>query len=311
MNDLKDSDDMKIPATVRQVSEEPARRSLLSSGAAGAAAVLLGMVALGCSDDTADGAGGAGGAGGSPAGKAGATGNGSAGMGGAVGTAGGGSGGQGTAGTAGGGGMSVTAGSAGTGGAPTTAPDADIAPLNALLTAEYNAITAYTAGAMLIGAAATTDKLYALRAVITDVAVKIQSEHKLHAAALVAAINSLSGTPVKEADVAAAFKPPAALVANPTISNVLKFAASAERGAAVAYNQVLAGMEDAKFRFLASSIEGDETQHFIVLAALVLGLADPGPKLNETTASVVVPEAFVSTIGTEPGLDKGVPDYFA
>ena len=38
----------------------------------------------------------------------------------------------------------------------------------------------------------------------------------------------------------------------------LKFGASAERAAAVAYNQVLSGMEAAQVRFLASSIEGDE-----------------------------------------------------
>ena len=111
--------------------------------------------------------------------------------------------------------------------------------------------------------------------------------------------------------VAAAFKPPQALVDNPTISNVLKFAAGAERNAAVAYNQVLAGLEDANLRFLASSIEGDESQHFIVLTALVLGLADPGPKLSTTTAAQVVPEAFVSSVDEYDGLQVSPADYFA
>ena len=159
--------------------------------------------------------------------------------------------------------------------------------------------------------APATDPLYALRQVIVDVAVSIQSQHKLHAKALVDSIVALKGTPVVESEVAMKFKPPAELVANPSITNVLKFAAGAERGAAVAYNQVIAGLESAQLRFLASSIEGDETQHFIVIAALVLGLAAPGPMLSSTTANKVVPTAFVYTVGTDKGLNEMPPDYFA
>ena len=124
------------------------------------------------------------------------------------------------------------------------------------------------------------------------------------------AIEQLGGTPVVESEIAAAFKPPQGLVANPSISNVLKFATAAERGAAVAYNQVLAGLEAAKRRQLASAIEGDESQHFIVLAALVLGLAAPGPKLNSDSADDVVPEAFATSVGDYAGLDASPPDYF-
>jgi len=285
------------------------RRKLINTGAIGAAAAVLGVIAAACSSDDDSGTPASGGGGVGGAGKAGGSGKSGAGgkggstaMGGAAGT---------VAGAGEGGASAGAAGeAAGAGGAPEVA-DADIVPLNALLSAEYNAITAYSAGAGLIGAAATTDPLYALRVVITDVAVSIQTQHKLHAAALVDAIEALNGTPVKEADVAAKFKPPAALVASPTISNVLKFAAGAERGASVSYNQVLASMEDAQLRFLASSIEGDETQHFIVLAALVLGLASPGPSLSEATAVKVFPEAFVSTVGTRAGLDAAPPDYFA
>jgi ferritin-like protein len=152
--------------------------------------------------------------------------------------------------------------------------------------------------------------LYGLREVVVAIAVDIQAQHKLHAAALVDAIEELGGTPVDEAEVAEAFTPPQGLVDNPTISNVLKFAASAERGAAVAYNQVLATMADAKLRFLASSIEGDETQHFIVLTALVLGLADPGPNLAVATAGDVVPQPFVSKVGNVNGLNAAPADYF-
>jgi hypothetical protein len=69
-------------------------------------------------------------------------------------------------------------------------------------------------------------------------------------------------------------------------------------------------MEAARFRLLASSIEGDESQHFIVLLALVLGLAAPGPKLGSASADDVVPEAFVTSAGERRGLDQSPPDYF-
>jgi Ferritin-like domain len=189
--------------------------------------------------------------------------------------------------------------------------DNDLAPLNALLSAEYAAITAYDAGAGLILGAPTTDALYALREVIKDIAVDIQSQHKLHAAALVGSIRGLGGTPVLQSEIAAKFAPPAGLVANPTIINVLKFAAGAERNAAVSYNKVLAGLEDAKLRYLATAIEGDESQHFIVLAALVLGLAAPGPNLSSQRAGDVVPQAFVRSVGEVPGLEKAPPNYFS
>ena len=279
-----------------------ARRKVLSSGAGlAAAAALGGLLALACGDDDDSMPGGQ---------PAGAGGGGSGGRGGSGGTGGSTGATGGTGGTGGAmGGTSGAAGTAGTGG--TTGTDADVAPLNALLSAEYSAIAAYTAGAGLIMNAPMTDPLYALRQVIIDVAVSIQSQHKLHAKALVDAIVALKGTPVVETEVAMKFTPPAELVANPSITNVLKYAAGAERGAAVAYNQVVAGLESAQLRFLASSIEGDETQHFIVIAALVLGLAAPGPMLSSTTANKVVPTAFVYTVGTDKGLNEMPPDYFA
>lgn len=254
--------------------KKSARRELLGSGAATAASLLLGLAAVAACSDDADAAS-----------------------------------------------ASVDAGDRPRNGdgkdAGTTTPeaptetDADIEPLNALLAAEYNAITAYSAGAGLITNAKPADPLYALRMVIVSIAVDFQSQHKLHAAALVEAIEELGGTPVIESEVAAAFKPPQGLVDNPSIGNVLKFAAMAERGAAVSYNQVLAGMEAAKLRMLASAIEGDESQHFIVLAALVLGLAAPGSKLSMDTADDVVPEAFSTSVGARKGLDVSPPDYFA
>jgi len=252
----------------------------------GVLAATLGLVAIACGgddDDDNQGSGGSSGSAGKGSGTAGKTGSGDGG--------------------------SPMTGEGGADGAPLT--DADIEPLNALLAAEYNAITAYGAGAGLISGAPDTDPLFALADVILGIAVDFQAQHKLHAEALVEAIEGLGGTPVGEQDIADAFVPPQALLDNPSISNVLKYAAGAERAAAVAYNQVLAGLEDAKHRFLAASIEGDESQHFIVLAALVLGLADPGPNLSTDTAVDVVPEAFVSQVGDAPGLETAPADYFA
>jgi bacterioferritin (cytochrome b1) len=281
-------------STTPTAAAQPARRALLESGTALAASLLLGGAAsalAGCGDDDdIIATGGSGGKGGSSAGSGG------------VGGKTGGSGGT---------GGSTSGGNGGQGGSSGPAADADIAPLNALLNAEYTAIAAYSAGAQLITDAPSSDPLSALKDVIKAIAVDIQSQHKLHAAELVKAIDALSGTPVQESTVADAFKAPDALANNPTITNVLKFAAGAERGAAIAYNQTVAGLEDAQYRFLAASIGGDESQHFIVLASLVAGLAGPGAKLSVSTAGDVVPQAFVSTVDGNDGLDKKPDNYFA
>jgi bacterioferritin (cytochrome b1) len=189
--------------------------------------------------------------------------------------------------------------------------DNDIAPLKTLQGAEFLAIAAYTAGAQLLDAAiaANTDPLVSLAAGVKAIALHFQSQHALHAAALGEAITALGGVPVVQSTVV--FTPPPELVAKPTVLNVLKFAASAERGAATAYNAVLATFEAASNRFLATIIEGDESQHFIVLTALVAGLASAGPNLGATTIAQVVPDAFVRTHGSSAGLDSFPVDYFA
>jgi bacterioferritin (cytochrome b1) len=179
--------------------------------------------------------------------------------------------------------------------------DADVAILNGLLSAEYSAIAAYTAGGPIVMGAATTDPLYALRTTIVAIATNIAGQHALHAAALVDSIKALGGTPVAQSSIT--FAPPKGLTDNLTIRNVLKFATGAERGAAVAYNKAVEKLEAAKHRYIATAIEGDETQHFIILAALVLGLADPGPSLNDTKGGQVPPKAFVRTVGTQQGLE--------
>jgi ferritin-like protein len=275
------NDKEQLPAIDSDQHPKSARRDLLGSSAAVVASALLGGLAVACSDD---------GDGDDlprpPSGDAGIDGS-----------------------------SNIDAGvDAALANDATAGVDADIAPLNALLRAEYGAITAYTAGAGLLEGAAETDPLYALRLVIRDIAVDFQSHHKLHAAALVEAIQQLGGTPVVESEVAATFAPPAALLANKSIMNVLKFAAGAERSAAVAYNKVVSSLEAARLRYLGAAIGGDESQHFIVLTALVLGLAAPGPNLSSDRADDVVPQPFVRSIGSadsQAGLEKAPPNYFS
>jgi bacterioferritin (cytochrome b1) len=253
------------------VEKKPARRELLGAGGA-AAAMLLGLAFSACGDDddpTPTGDGGPG-DGGRP--------------------------------LDGGIDSGLDAGTASDGGAL----DADVATLNALLTAEYTAIKAYTAGGTLIGTAPNTDPLYTLRDSVVQIATGFVGHHTAAAAALVDAIVALGGTPVAQANVP--FTPPAGLTASPTILNVLRFAATAERGAAVSYNKAVSTLEAAKHRFLASTIEGVATQHFIVIAALVLGLATPGAGLAATGATArVVPKPFVVTVGSAAGLDAPPP----
>ncbi len=188
------------------------------------------------------------------------------------------------------------------------AADADVAVLNNLLKAEYNAIAAYAVGGGAVTAATSADPLFALKDTIVAIATNIAGQHTLHATALVSAINGLGGTPIAQSSVT--FVPPPEVTANLTITNILKFAANAERAAAIAYNHAVEVLEASNNRYLASVIEGDESQHFIILAALVLGLAAPGTALNPTTGASVPPKAFVRTLGTQQGLDT-IPNNFS
>ncbi len=164
--------------------------------------------------------------------------------------------------------------------------NADIANLNALLVAEYKAIDAYTQGAAVL-AMDMTD----LGKLVLAVAVEFQKDHKEHAALLDKTIKALGGTPTTEA--ANKFTLPTGF--KPSTPNVMKLACNEERKAAIAYNQVLKGLQTKNNRFIAAAIQGDETQHYVVLVALIEGLAVPTTALTATmNADKVVPQAFVS-----------------
>lgn len=309
MTSTKNNLDSKPETSTNTRDGEADRRNMVGAGLA----ALVGFVVTACSDDepvgaragtagTSSGKAGTGGTGGTSAGSGGS----SAGSGGSAG---------GTAGTTGGGNGGAAGKAGGNGGAAgsTTTVDADVAILNALLTAEYQAITAYTAGAGILKNPAPTDPLKDLAPTLLATASAFLEQHKLHAEALVVQINALNGTPVSQTKVAEDFtgmpSPDlVALLGNTTVLNLLKFATKAELAAAIAYTEVVASLEAAKTRLLATSIGGDESQHFIVLAALTLGLAAPTPALTPANAGGAVPFAFVAKIDDKfTGIEKYKP----
>jgi hypothetical protein len=181
---------------------------------------------------------------------------------------------------------------------------ADIAVLNALLAAEYNAIKAYDAGAGILMAPPAMDPRAGVAPLLLQVAMRFQTQHRDHAAQLVAAITAAGGTPVAEASVM--FTAPTGFT--PSVVNVLKLACNAEKAASIAYNGAVGGMSDAGRRFLAATIEGDETQHYIVLYMLLKQAVSAGPGLL-TMLSAVVPASFVSNVGTTPNGLETVADF--
>ena len=174
---------------------------------------------------------------------------------------------------------------------PTPSPTKDNDVLNALLTAEYDAIATYTAGAGIIAADVATPK--ATRDLVTAVAVHFQSQHKDHAAALKKMITDNAGTPVTDTMIA---KIPASFPATPNTVDVMKLAADKEKHAAVAYVEVMKSISTLTAAKLVASIGGVETQHFVVLYLLVEGLIST----NDMTAmspTLVVPASFVLDVG--------------
>jgi hypothetical protein len=177
----------------------------------------------------------------------------------------------------------------------TDAPD--VMALNALLTAEYAAVKAYDAGAAILMAPPAMDPLAGIAPVALAVAGRFQQQHRDHAEVLAETITAARGTPVDEASVM--FTPPAGFSSG--VLNVLKLACNAEKAASIAYNNTVQVLTQHSNRVLASAIEGDETQHFIVLYAILKGVAAPGPMVM--MVDKVVPTSFVTTIADKPGLE--------
>lgn len=173
---------------------------------------------------------------------------------------------------------------------PAPDADADNDVLNALLSAEYDAIATYTAGAGIIADDAATPQ--ATRDLVTDVAVHFQSQHQEHAAALKAIIEDNGGTPVSDSMMA---KIPESFD-EPTTVGVMKLAADKEKQAAVAYADVMKSISTQAAAKLVASIGAVETQHFVVLYLLVEGLIEANA-MTAMSPTLVVPAAFVLDVG--------------
>ncbi len=175
----------------------------------------------------------------------------------------------------------------------------DVASLNALLQAEYDAIAAYTAGAGILMSPAPTDPLASAAPVVLAIASHFQSQHQDHAALLAATVTALGGTPTDPSS--GKFTAPTGFTAS--VLNVVRLAANAEKAAAIAYNTGIKGLSAAANAQIFASIGGNETQHYVLLSLVAQSIAGP----TATTLADVsdfVPAAFVAAVGSgTTGLD--------
>ena len=182
-------------------------------------------------------------------------------------------------------------------------PMQDVMTLNALLTAEYQAVKAYDAGAMILMAPPMGDPLATAAPTVLAVAANFRQQHRDHAARLAQVITGMNGTPVAEASVM--FTAPMGFTAS--VTNVIKLGANAEKAAAVAYAEALKVVSSQTAAEVVAAIGGVETQHFIVLHLLLKGVATPGPAAM-TMITEVSPRPVVAIEGEAADLST-VPDF--
>ena len=130
----------------------------------------------------------------------------------------------------------------------------DVDVLNEGLQGEYFGITAYGAA---LESGLLSDKAAA-------VARQFQADHRAHAQAIREAIERLGG----QTSAAKTWKEYAAMYPPPKLANegdVLRFAASVERSAAVADTKAVAKLRDPSLRTLFARIGGVEAMHWAVL----------------------------------------------
>ena len=175
---------------------------------------------------------------------------------------------------------------------PKPDPKADETTLNALLTAEYDAVAAYTAGAAIIAADSQTPQ--ETRDVVSGVAAHFRDQHVQHAAALSALIKANGGSAAEDSG-----KPklPASFPADSARTlDVVKLAADKEKQAAFTYAQVMATISTQTAAKLVASIGAVETQHFVVLYLLAEELITTTAKTS-SNPELVVPAAFILDVG--------------
>lgn len=132
--------------------------------------------------------------------------------------------------------------------------EADVRILNSALGAELEAVAAYQVGA----------ESGLLAKPVLDLAVGFQGHHKEHADVLRKTIEKLGGRPA-EAKKAYAFP----VEKLKTQADVLRFAASLEKGAVSAYLGAVPLFGDRDLAKAAASILGDEAMHWAILRQAV------------------------------------------
>ena len=143
--------------------------------------------------------------------------------------------------------------------------ESDVAILNTALAAELEAIAAYQVGA----------ESGLLQKPVLDLAVTFQGHHREHADVLAKTVAKLGGKPVL-AKAKYAF-PTEKLKSQ---ADVLRFAASLEKGAVSAYLGAVPVFDNRDLARAAASILGDEAMHWAIL--------------RNAVGEVPVPAAFVS-----------------
>jgi rubrerythrin len=141
----------------------------------------------------------------------------------------------------------------------------DVGILNTALAAELEAVAAYQVGA----------ESGLLQKPVLALAAQFQGHHKEHADLLAKTVRELGGTPV-----AAKSKYDFPLEGLKTQADVLRFAATLERGAVSAYLGAVPLFANRDLSKAAASILGDEAMHWAVL--------------RNALGENPVPEAFVS-----------------
>lgn len=177
----------------------------------------------------------------------------------------------------------------------------DLGVLNALLSAEWDAVKAYEAGAAYLQSPSDSDAAKGLAPTVLAVAQSFLNDHQAHASKLASVITTLGGTPVAKADVAVSGLGASEFSAS--VLNIIKLAANKEKAAAVAYTNVQKTITDQSNAALAAAIGATESQHFIVLFALQAGLVEA---TSSAVPTDIVPKSFVLSAigGGDSGLDK-------
>ncbi|SFB86778.1 Rubrerythrin [Polaromonas sp. OV174] len=135
-------------------------------------------------------------------------------------------------------------------GKPTKSPGKDVGILNSALGAELEAVAAYQVGA----------ESGLLQKPVLDLAVQFQGHHKAHAALLASVVSKLGGKPVLAKD---KYEFPVDKLKNQ--ADVLRFAATLEKGAVSAYLGAVPLFADRDLAKAAASILGDESMHWAIL----------------------------------------------